>query len=299
MDTTPTAPPQQIRPPNGPLSDARPVRLPVDAVTDEDIRAYYTTRARQLAHDGYLWSGHLIPVGEAALRTHFVKDGRVHHSVFVRATHRGQGWAKHVFAPPPPGERFVTTVSCALAPYFEAHDLPYVLAAPLLESIEYQQIAAFYGDRTARRSGVFLMNHIDEGLTVLSSIGASDQAKRAFCLHPLVQSDEECAAHIAAVAAAQATVSDGAHVLALAMEYRSVANAHLSFHERPAQGIRLSPLKDVNDMLIADKVQNRRDFQRFHAATHPRAARLAAYFDEWLVALGVFDRARELAALLD
>lgn len=56
---------------------------------------------------------------------------------------------------------------------------------------EYHVIAAFYGDRTAKRSGVRLMAHIDEGLALLTKWGASDLAHRAFCLHPIVQNGED------------------------------------------------------------------------------------------------------------
>ena len=52
---------------------------------------------------------------------------------------------------------------------------------------EYGWIEAEYGNKTTRRTGVHLMNHIDEGLFVLAAIGASDDAKRAFAIHPLLQ----------------------------------------------------------------------------------------------------------------
>ena len=55
---------------------------------------------------------------------------------------------------------------------------------------EISLIKNFYGDKTAKRSGVPLINHINEGLIVLDFIKASDIAKKAYCLHPLVQSDK-------------------------------------------------------------------------------------------------------------
>jgi hypothetical protein len=51
--------------------------------------------------------------------------------------------------------------------------------------------------------------------------------------------------------------------------------------------IRLSPLKDVNDMLIADKIQNRKDFELYHLGTHDRSEQLDQYFKNWLEKLEV------------
>ena len=65
-----------------------------------------------------------------------------------------------------------------------------------------------------------------------------------------------------------------------------------------AADIALSPLADVNAMLVADKVQNRKDFIAHHRATHPRSAELDCYFALWLERLGVTEaRYAELVAV--
>ncbi|MBL9017802.1 MAG: hypothetical protein JNL83_26685 [Myxococcales bacterium] len=160
------------------------------------------------------------------------------------------------------------------------------------DTAEYQAIARHYGERTARRSGVPLIRHIDHGLAILRAIGATGRAMRAFCLHPLVQADADLAA------CDLSALTTDVHVMALALEYRSVANAALSTRAlASAADIRLSPLAEVNDMLIADKVQNRADFLLHHAGTHPRSAELDRYFRLWLERLGVDeDRYQQLAS---
>ncbi len=162
-------------------------------------------------------------------------------------------------------------------------------------SWEYQTIAAHYAQRTATRSGVLLLQHIDHGLKILGARNASAIAQRAFCLHPLLQSDEAFARHHAAIEPVTAP-----EVYSLVIEYRQVANAALSDSELTSSAqINLSTMADVNEMLVADKVQNRYDFQRYHAGRHPRSAELAQYFALWLQRLGVSEsHYAELIALL-
>jgi hypothetical protein len=159
---------------------------------------------------------------------------------------------------------------------------------------EYVAIAAFYEGQFAKRSGIPYLNHIDEGLIILDEIGASETAKRAFCLHPLAQGDAELAIFNPSAASTR-------DVLVAVMEYRNVANRYLSFHhDQPFREPRLSPLADVNDMLIADKVQNRKDFENHPALPVNKRIRLAAYFEKWLFALGVSDdRFVELSNLIE
>lgn len=159
------------------------------------------------------------------------------------------------------------------------------------DDIHFRAIRDFYGERTAQRSGVKLIAHIEDGLAILEAIDARIVTMQAYCLHPLVQMDEDLARNFAPGGAL-----DGARVdtfaLALAMEYRRCANAHLSRHapETLAQ-ISFAPFDvEVRHMLIADKVQNRRDFDRHHAKTHERATELTTYFARWLTHLGIDEK---------
>lgn len=164
-------------------------------------------------------------------------------------------------------------------------------------TIEYKLIAAHYGTRVAERSQVPLINHIDEGLVILEAVSASEAAKRAYCLHPLLQGDADLYDHYLHV-----VHSCEASSVLLAMEYRSVANEFLSpkmdteefqtaladhGYAGAANLVRLSPLSPVNDMLVADKVQNYKDFVTYHKGTHPRSRQLDDYFNIWLECLGI------------
>lgn len=150
-------------------------------------------------------------------------------------------------------------------------------------------IIAYYGDRTAARSGVSLLNHIAEGRAVLQHIGAAPVTIDAFCIHPLLQSDADLCESMEPGSTFNSYTLDQ-RAVALAMEYRRVANNYLSKHcVTGRETIELSDLPQVNQMLIADKVQNLKDFERYHLGTHPKSAKLVMYFENWLRNLAVSD----------
>lgn len=168
-----------------------------------------------------------------------------------------------------------------------------ILAPMLKEDPHYQAIQEFYGDRKAKRTQVLYMDHIDQGLVVLREIQATLRAKQAYCLHPIVQMDSDFVDAVGDKSVLRKYPIDS-FALALAVEYRRVANGYSSRDtEKPLEKIRLSPLAEVNDMLIADKVQNRADFDRYHKGTHPRSAELATYFENWLRRLGITEERYE------
>lgn len=272
------------------------VRRPKDAATPVELWQYYDTRSRQLLLEGYTWDGRIewAPGFEgAAVRTFFKDaDGATWVSFFVLPAHRGQGVMRSLATGSP--HPVVTVDDCELEPILQHLGVTHhVVGNGILESVEYDLIQEFYGDQKANRSQVFLMNHIDEGLAVMRWAGCSPQAARAFCLHPLVQNDADLSENFDRVQRAMKSVASGALTLAMAMEYRSVANEYLAHCTMAPAGVRLSPLSDVNLMLLGDKVQNRKDFELYHAETHQNRVRLAEYFQQWCAALGVDEKAYE------
>ena len=153
----------------------------------------------------------------------------------------------------------------------------------------YQMITEHYALQCAKRSRVPLINHIEEGLKILSWLGEPQRVKDAFCLHPMLQHDTDLNANWKEVSMEMIDEEDGPEIIMLAMEYRSVANEFLSDKvlDMRLEMIRLSPISGVNAMLIADKIQNRKDFELYHKETHPRSNELDKYFKMWLTKLGI------------
>ncbi len=147
---------------------------------------------------------------------------------------------------------------------------------------EYDFIKEYYGDKRTERSHVLLINHIDEGLEILKAINASDDAKKAYCLHPIFQGDEDLSKN------STRAIEFDSKIIMLVMEYRNIANAYLSKRTINTLGdIVLSPLQEVNHMLIADKIQNFKDFMQYHFASHERSNELFEYFKNWFKKLDI------------
>jgi hypothetical protein len=250
--------------------------------------AYLEERALQAAIDG--WRPASLepePLVDEAGREWGVRGrarlgDREVQSIYVYASARRTGHMRRYLEAS--SATVITTPSCELEDYLRHVGARFEVVAAITATHEYRAIEAAYGDRRAERSQIYLMHHIDEGLQILAARGASERARRAFCLHPLVQEDAALAASYPRIA----ELTDDPGVLALALEYRNIANATLS--ARPitsAADIALSPLGDVNDMLVADKLQNWKDFVLAHRGSHPRSDALERYFTLWHERLGV------------
>lgn len=167
--------------------------------------------------------------------------------------------------------------------------------AESIETFELKLIREFYGLKTAKRSGVLLMNHIMEGLDMLTNMGATTFAKRAYCLHPIIQHQDDYDANYSTLERHVKNGDIDNRVLKLAVTYRNKANAYLC---RPkTDHFTIKDLEEVVGycspnmihMLAADKLQNEKDFELYHKGKHIRSEQLAHYFDLWLKYLDHID----------
>ena len=174
----------------------------------------------------------------------------------------------------------VTFEECNLVPYLKHHNIKYVCYK---HNEVYNIMAKYYGDKITKRSGLHLMNHIDDGLAILEAMNASQDTKDAFVIHPMLQADE---ALFENRNNAGLLYYIKPKVLLLAMEYRKTAMHFLPKHMlieniHPIKSV----LNEVNLMLIADKIQNQKDFNIYHKGTHENSKNLEDYYEMWLVVL--------------
>ncbi len=154
----------------------------------------------------------------------------------------------------------------------------------ITQTAEYKAISEYYADKVATRSQVPLIRHITEGLCILQNEKASLEAQKAYCLHPIFQASQALQVSYDSF---DFRITE-AKVILLTIEYRHIANLYLSGRQvKDIQEIKLSPLEEVNQMLVADKIQNCKDFERYHKHTHPRSAQLTAYFANWFARLQI------------
>lgn len=252
------------------------MRLNPEAETHDEAVWYLRDRARQMLHKGWLPCGDLDATPDAVHGMMMHPMYGMHQVIYVFKNSRSKGVFQSLVTAP-----IVTTPDCGIEYFLRKKKIPYQLATSfVLSSNEYKAVSEFYGDRCAARSQVPLINHIDEGLYVLQEIGANMETMQAYCLHPLCQDD-------AALASFNPSKFSPRSVM-LALEYRNIANLYLSF--RPITGleeIKLSPLEAVNQMLVADKVQNQKDFLLHHYGRHPRSGELQQYFSNWIQRLSL------------
>lgn len=261
-------------------------RRPQDAATWPELEQYFATRARQLWHEGWRWSQKLDDVG-VGCRTEFTSaTGELFASFYVLAQHHGQGHFKQLVGSEP--LPIITITDCHIEQILDHIGARYVRAGDLLDCAEYRLVEAVLADSRSS-SGAFRMNLVDEGLAVLADLGASMDTKRAFCLFPLVSEDNELAKYYHSLEQVLAPIPGGLEALALAVESREIACRWRPGMPNPQSSVQVSSSKNVKDLLIAEKVQQRAALTQ-HAMEDSSKADLNVHYQSWLEALGAADR---------
>jgi len=153
-------------------------------------------------------------------------------------------------------------------------------------------IEEYYGTQRASRSGVPLINHIYEGVEWLDYICADVSAIEAFYLHPMIQHESDLQQNWSRIASS----SFSPRTIMFLMEYRNIANLGLRPFNLPDPFYpQTSPIPAVNDMLRADKIQNRKDFDLYNKGILEASDDLTRYFAGWFTVLGIGDKMYERA----
>ena len=268
-----------------PISPLGP-RFNKNASNYEEVKFYYMNRAEQGLRDGVSFDS-LTEYEWGCVATFSIPEDVIYYSVYIFLGHRRKGhfsnWLSENSEKP-----ILTFAECKLEELLDRKGHPYRSEVPIHTTwIEYNIIQGFYGSHVANRTKVLYINHVEEGLFVMNYLGHSELAQRAYIMHPVFQTDGDFPDAWKRLNKKDDPIHEvDITVIVLAVEYRSTANGYLSFAS-PDEEPMLSPVEEVNQMLIADKVQNRKDFEIFHLHTHERSDRLQQYFKQWLEALGI------------
>jgi hypothetical protein len=173
--------------------------------------------------------------------------------------------------------RIITIDECNIENYLVKKNIDHKIYS---HSKAYKIIQKYYKDQRTKRSKVPLIYHIDEGGAILEKIGSSNITKDAYYLHPLLQSDEDFNKN-----KTLDFIGVNYESVILAMEYRRVANSYLSTMD--ISNFVGFPCEEIKQMLIADKIQNYKDFMKYHYNEHERSKDLYKYFHNWFELLEV------------
>lgn len=267
-----------------------------DAVT-----GYFVERARQARHYGYqlTYIGNIFDgtsyLGKMAFWTN---SETTFLSPYVFADKRGRGQYKKICQQM--GLTILTKPDCKLTGYLRKNGVSHV---SMSNTVAYDLVQQYYEDKYAKRSGLHYMNHIDEGLTILSALDVHPVVKAAFCVHPIYQDNQtDLISQFEAYATWQSDVARMARL------YARAANAFLPVDvasgkyppkletDRPT----VEMADAVRHMLIADKIQNRKDFEaNLGQFSREQAYPLRRYFDLWFDVLNITEQQyhREVADL--
>lgn len=277
--------------------------LNMDANSNTDILQYYITSVKgmnaMLCKDSIANKGFYV-LTEISFNTEYVCATIVNKnesftSYYIRKNYRGKGIFKSLINEAKTrNEKIITTYACGIDNLLKKYEGSYhfedsFFSTPVHLATAEEFIFSVYGNKRAKRSSVPLINHILEGYIILNLLGLSvDDTEQAYALHPVFQSGKANDL----IALTEYTQNRNTNIITAntvlnAQTYAIIANS-LLYTEFASGGLVPSELyrsKIVKNMLIADKVQNYKDFRLYHK-THKNQD-LADYFKYWLESMSM------------
>lgn len=247
-----------------------------DAETIEEAKKYLAYRYKQLSKFGYTVKEEIIVEDNSIVTLYDDTNGEnFWGSVYILKQYRGkQLFIKRI-------QQFLISIltidECGIEDYLISRKINNKV---LTHSNAYKIIQDEYKDSRTERSKVPMIYHIEEGGYILDKLGSSDIVKDAYYLHPILQSDDSLNSNMSRDFDGVSTES-----LILAMEYRRVANSYLSTMD--IENFIGFTNEDIKKMLIADKIQNYKDFMKYHYNKHERSEELKKYFENWFKLLNI------------
>lgn len=261
-------------------------RFNPDCKTFEEAREYFQNRGLQLLKYGYRtihigWTDYgAVGIfqykngnGEV-FKTPYVFPKYRHDHRFLQECHKINYY----------GFRVLTHMDCGLVNYLRKNNINFTY--PIIpESDAYRVIEHYYDNKKAKRSGIYYMNHIDEGLALFSAWFSENSIKDAYCLHPIYQDNIDAVTKLSFMSDAYSK-----EITKLAHDYAIAANSYLPKKGSPQDVPTLN--YKLKTMLIADKIQNRKDFELYNQ-NHPNYKDLALYFRRWFDILDISEKEYE------
>lgn len=239
--------------------------------TYEGASEYYINRATQLLYTGIILKEiRLEPYGVRALFNYHQLE---YQSFYLLKQYHGNNLLIKCLNEY--GNNIIVSSDCSeMSSYLDKNGINYKMVYPY-SSQAYHKISGYYGDKKSKRSNIYYMNHIDEGIALaIRYFKYGQDVIDSYCLHPLIQMDLDLTIN---------QQMDFGNITKYVYEYRNIANQYLRGRKINNKfDIKLSPIEVVNQMLTLDKVQNYKDFIVYHKETHPKSAELEEYFNNWL-----------------
>jgi hypothetical protein len=163
----------------------------------------------------------------------------------------------------------------------------------ILDKPFYKLIQQKYQGKIAKRSGLGYMSHIQEGIFIIQLLYGDDQnLVEAYCLHPIFQNDRLLSQLLVENSSELSLILP--QTIVFCMEYRNIANSYTIKNKiKNPESIKIGSLEMIHKMLVADKIQNKKDFMKYMYLKHERPSYVKAsehglqYFDSWLDRLSV------------